>query len=223
MISSKSRALYIGASDASFVVGNWKTDTFRKWWQEKLGIDYTPKWSNRYTMAGTHYEPAILDTIDGVIKDAQILLPDLRLRVNYDGIVEGDVIQIHEVKTYNAEKAFKVSRAYWRQAQVEMYAAGRKYLKPVSLTIDAYPMTEEHYRDYFLPVDSALIESFPVKYDPVFIYDEYLPKLAYIKQCIDKGAFPEEGDYEKYITMRERVLSYGRDNGAAQTSYIQRL
>jgi hypothetical protein len=215
MISSKSRALYIGASDTSFVVGNWKTDTFRKWWQEKLGIDYTPKWSNRYTMAGTYYEHAILDTIEGVIKDAQILLPELRLRVNYDGIVEGDVIQIHEVKTYKAEKAFKVSKAYWRQAQVEMYAAMQRYQKPVSLTIDAYPMTEEHYRDYFLPVDRDLIESFPVGYDPAFIDEEYLPKQAYLKQCIDKGAFPEEDDYEKYIAGQERMLPYGGDNGAA--------
>lgn len=199
MISSKSRAFYIGASDTSFVVGNWKTDTFKKWWQEKIGIDYAPKWSSRYTMAGTYYEHMILDAIGDVVKDMQILLPELRLRVNYDGIVEGDVIHIHEVKTYTDGKIFKVSKAYWRQAQVEMYAAMKKYNKPVKLTIEAYPMTEEHYRNYFLQVDRNLIKSFPVNYNQIFIDDEYLPKLNYLKRCIDRGAFPEEKDYEKYI------------------------
>ena len=98
---------------------------------------------------------------------------------------------------------------------MEMYAAMQRYQKPVSLTIDAYPMTEEHYRDYFLPVDRDLIESFPVGYDQAFIDEEYLPKQAYLKQCIDKGAFPEEDDYEKYIAGQERMLPYGSDNGAA--------
>jgi hypothetical protein len=219
MIESKSRALYIGASDTSQVVGSWKTETFKKWWQQKLGIDYTPSLGNKYTMAGTYYEHAILDALGIENKDAQILLPELRLRVNYDGITFGDGIEIHEVKTHKADKEFKVSKQYWRQAQVEMYAILASYRIPARLYINAYPMTEEHYRDYFIPIDKSLIKSIRVDYDPDFI-SEYLGKLSYLKECIDKGAFPTEEGYEKHIAGKQTVLPDGGDKRAAQTSHI---
>ena len=195
MINSQNRAWYIGASDTSMVVGNWKTDTFRKWWQTKLGLDLRGRFDTKYTLAGTHYEHAILDTIPGVIKDKQIIIPELSLRVNYDGIVEGDEIVIKEVKTHKDDKEFKVSKAYWRQAQVEIYAAEQYYGKPVRLDIVSYPMSEKHYRNYFLKIDKDMIRETPVEKDPAFI-GEYLPKLEYLKHCMEIGAFPTEEGYE---------------------------
>lgn len=197
MISSQSRAWYIGASDSSMVVGNWKTETFRKWWQAKLGLDLRGRFDTKYTMAGTHYEHAILDTIPGVIKDKQIILPELSLRVNYDGIIEGDTIVIKEVKTHKEDKEFKVSKLYWRQAQVEIFAAEKYYGRPVRLDIVSYPMTEKHYRNYFIPIDKDMIRTTPVEKDPAFI-GEYLQKLEYLKHCMDIGAFPTEGGYEVF-------------------------
>ena len=197
MIQSNDRRGWIGASDSSMVVGNWKTESFRKWWQQKLGLDGGIRFDTKFTLAGTHYEHAILDTIPSVIKDKQIILPELSLRVNYDGIIEGDTIVIKEVKTHKEEKEFKVSKLYWRQAQVEIFAAEKFYGRPVRLDIVSYPMTEKHYRNYFLPIDKELIRETPVERDPAFI-GEYLPKLEYLKHCMEIGAFPTEGGYEAF-------------------------
>lgn len=191
MIKSSDRSWWFGASDTSFVVGNWRTESFKRWWQEKLGMNYGAKFSNKYTLAGTFYEHAILDTINGVVKDKQIVIPKLRIRVNYDGMVG---LSIKEVKTYREDKEFKVTKGYYRQAQVEMFAA-----KSTDLEIVAYPLTEEHYKNYFIPVDKSKIKTFPVDYDKGFINLEYLPKLKYLNKCLNVGAFPDmEAFNEEY-------------------------
>lgn len=191
MIKSTDRSGWFGASDTSFVVGNWKTESFRRWWQEKLGMNFGAKFQNKYTLAGTFYEHAILNTIPGIIKDKQIVLPDLRLRVNYDGMVD---LAIKEVKTYRENKEFKVTKGYFRQAQVEMFAA-----KSRDLEIVAYPLTQEHYKNYFIPIDKSRIKIFPVEYDEDFIGLEYLPKLEYLNKCLKVGAFPDmEAFNEEY-------------------------
>ena len=183
MIRSFDRSWWFGASDTSFVVGNWKTESFKRWWQEKLGMNFETKFQSKYTLAGTYYEHTILDTIPGVVKDKQIVIPKLRLRVNYDGMV-GNAIK--EVKTHKSDKEFKVTKGYFKQAQVEMFAA-----KSTDLEIVAYPLTEEHYKNYFIPVDKSKIKTFPVDYDKEFINLEYLPKLKYLNECLKVGAFPD--------------------------------
>ena len=62
MVSSKDRSNYIGASDTSFVVGNWNTKSFENWWLEKIGIRKSD-FQNEYTMAGNNYEHKILDSL----------------------------------------------------------------------------------------------------------------------------------------------------------------
>jgi len=190
MIKNQDRSRYIGASDTSFVVGNWETDTFFKWWQSKMGLNFRPKFQNRYTLAGTFYEHALLDTIPLVEKDKQIIIPELHLRVNYDGNVGDKII---EVKTFKDDKEFKVSKTYWRQAQVEMYAMGSK-----ELTFLAYPLSEEHYKNYFIPIDKRKRIFIPCEYDPQFIR-EYLPKLKYMGMCMEHGRFPIKRDYERWL------------------------
>jgi len=163
-----------------------------------MGLNFRPKFNNKYTLAGTFYEHKILDTIPFVEKDNQIMVPLLRLRVNYDGMV-GKAIK--EVKTYKEDKPFKVSKAYWRQAQVEMFAAGS-----TDLVILAYPMTEEHYKNYFLEVDPEKIEEHRVEYDEDFVEGEYLPKLIYLKECIDVGAFPKKEGFEAWHIEKAEEL-----------------
>ena len=190
MITNHDRSRYIGASDTSFVVGNWETDTFYKWWQSKMGLNFRPRFNNRYTLAGTFYEHALLDTIPLVEKDKQIVIPELHLRVNYDGNVGNKII---EVKTFKDDKEFKVSKTYWRQAQVEMYAMGSK-----ELVFLAYPLSEEHYRNYFIPIDKSKRIFIPCEYDPGFIR-EYLPKLKYMGMCLEKGMWPIKRNYERWL------------------------
>lgn len=178
MIHNKDRSGWIGASDTSMVVGNWGTKTFSNWWAEKLGIQ-SNHFENAYTRAGTWYEGKILDHLGVDRRDRQILLPDLKLRVNLDG----ETHIIHEVKTHKSD-LFKVTPTYWRQAQVEMFAAK----KP--LVIDAYRMEEADYQNYFNPIDPVRLSSHFVQYDQDWIEREYLPKLRYLADCLKRGVWP---------------------------------
>ncbi len=182
MIQSQDRSYYIGASDTSIVVGNWKTKTFEKWWLEKLGLNKN-NLTNESIKAGNNYEHKILDSleIEGLQKDKQIIIN--RLRVNLDGNTN---TCIYEVKTHKAEKEFKVSKQYWRQAQVEMYAS-----KIHELYIVAYALEEKDYKNYFNKINKDRLKLIPIEYDNDFINDEYLPKLDILTQCLVKGEFPK--------------------------------
>lgn len=182
MIQNQDRSYYIGASDTSMVVGNWKTKTFEKWWLEKLGL-YKNNIKTDSMQAGTNYEHKILDAleIERLEKDKQII--NGRLRVNLDGNTD---TCIYEVKTHSINKEFKVSKAYWRQAQVEMYAA-----KIYKLFIVSYGLEEKDYINYFNEIDKNRIKTTEVEYDEAFIKDEYLPKLKILSECLEKGVFPD--------------------------------
>lgn len=185
MIQSQDRSNYIGASDTSFVVGNWKTKTFEKWWLEKIGINKN-NLSTEAMKAGNNYEHKILEALEikDLEMDKQIIID--RLRVNLDGNTN---TCIYEIKTHKAEKEFKVSKQYWRQAQVEMYAS-----KIHSLYIVAYALQENDYKNFFNKIDTERIQKLKVDYDDEFIQNEYLPKLEILTECLKKGTFPKVGD-----------------------------
>lgn len=181
MIQNQDRSYYIGASDTSMVVGNWETKTFEKWWLEKLGLNKN-SFSSEATKAGNNYEHKILDSleIEGLEKDKQIIIN--RLRVNLDGNTD---TCIYEVKTYNIEKEFKVSKQYWRQAQVEMFASNI-----FKLFIVAYALEENDYNNYFNIIDKNRLQLIPIEYDEEFIKKEYIPKLEILTKCLKEGVFP---------------------------------
>ena len=178
MIASQDRSGWFGASDTSKIMGKWNTKTFTEFWQEKLGL-LEKTFKTPAMMAGTHYEHRILEAIGVTQTDRQILNEDLLLRVNLDGETEDT---IKEVKTHKGD--FKLSKAYWQQAQVEMFAAKKK------LDIVSYRMTDEEYRDYFLPIDLERIGITPVEYDEIWITQEYLPKLEYLAARLREGRWP---------------------------------
>lgn len=185
MIQSSDRSFWFGASDTDKVVGNWKTKTFESWWVNKMGLFPTENWGNKYTKAGTHYEHQILRSLGlPLVYDYQIKIPELSLRVNYDGILMEEK-HIYECKTFKAEKEFKVSKTYWRQAQTEMFA-----LETDKLDIVAYPMEEENYNNYFLPIDTTKLILIPIERNEKFIERELIPKLAILSDCLKKGIFP---------------------------------
>lgn len=181
MIQSQDRSNYIGASDTSFVVGNWKTKTFEKWWLEKIGINKNNLLTEAMK-AGNNYEHKILDAleIEGLEMDKQIIID--RLRVNLDGNTNAC---IYEVKTHNIDKEFKVSKQYWRQAQVEMYASNIH-----NLYIVAYALQEKDYINFFNEIDKNRIKKTKIDYDEEFIQNEYLPRLKILTKCLKEGVFP---------------------------------
>jgi len=181
MIASQDRSYYIGASDTSIVVGNWNTKTFEKWWLEKLGLRKND-FKTEAMQTGTNYEHKILLALNipQLELDKQIIID--RLRVNLDGNTKDC---IYEVKTYNIDKQFKVSKQYWRQAQVEMYAYNTR-----NLYIVAYALQENDYKNFFNEIDIDRVKFHKVEYDEEFINNEYLPKLQILTKCLKEGVYP---------------------------------
>lgn len=179
MIKNHDRSGWFGASDTSVIMGNWNTETFRKWWLVKLGLRQE-NFSTIQMQTGTALEHRILDAIGVQKRDRQIKKPRFRLRVNLDG--ESDII--HEVKTHSSE-IFKVTKPYWQQAQVEMFAAQ----KP--LEIVSYRLLPEDYTNWFLPIDIKRLKRHPIDYDSKWLECEYLPRLITLAGFLTRKEWPK--------------------------------
>lgn len=163
------------------VVGNWNTKTFEKWWLEKLGLN-TNHLTTEAIQCGNNYEHFILDALEisDLEKDKQIVIG--RLRVNLDGNTSDC---IYEVKTHKTSKEFKVSKQYWRQVQVQMYASGLR-----NAYIVAYDLGDKEYKNFFTKIEKGRIQLIPIEYNEKFIQEEYLPKLKILTDCLERGVFP---------------------------------
>jgi hypothetical protein len=183
VIKTHDRSGWIGASDTARVMGNWETETFRQFWSEKLGYRVN-NFKTTAMIAGTYYEHRILDAMRVATRDRQIRKPALRLRVNLDGETKKKIV---EVKTYGKD-VFKVSSAYWQQAQAEMFAAG----KPLDIASNRlYP---EDYDNFFNPIDKGRLSIFPIERDDVWIEQKYLPRLRVLAKCLQLRRFPDESE-----------------------------
>ena len=182
MIASQDRSGYFGASDVSYIVGNWQTATFEKWWMQKIGIN-RDRFDNKYTLAGTHFEHRILESLGIPMElDKQVILEDLKLRVNLDG---NDSDTIYECKTYKFDKGFKMPKKYIEQVQVQMFATGYRTAKIV-----VYGLLEEDYDNFFKPIDPLRRREYVIAYDERWINEAFLPKLTYLAECLKEGKFP---------------------------------
>ena len=192
MITNHDRSYWIGASDTAMVMGNWSTTTWEKWWRQKLALN-KDRFETEAMKVGTAFEHRILDFIksDGVFltKDTQVCLPAYGLRVNYDGTGHNEKMErmIWEVKT--SSRPFKVSKAYWQQAQVEMLAWKLCHGVLPKLEIVAYQVTEEDYKNFFRPIDGERVSRHPIDYDIAF-EAEYMERLNALHEAIEKGAMP---------------------------------
>ena len=185
MIQSQDRSGWFGASDVSYIMGNWITKAFKSWWLVKLGLD-NRHFATKAMNAGTYYEHAILEHIGTPRMDHQILIPELRLRVNLDGDGPG---QIHEVKTHKAEKVYKPTTAHFRQVNVQMFAKKRVEGVLPKAEIVSYGLLPEDYDNFFRPIDPSRVRRHPVSYNIAFI-DNFLERLSYLRDCLERGVFP---------------------------------
>lgn len=187
MITDQDRSGWFGASDTSYIMGNWKTKSFKRWWIQKLGLN-NDHIVTKAMNAGTYYEHAILEHIGAERKDHQIIIPLLRLRVNLDGDGPG---KLHEIKTHRADKPFHVSKGYWQQVQVEMFAKREEEgITPIA-EIVSYGLTENDYKYFFNEIDPDRVKHHPISYDPDFI-SRYLNRLEYLLGRMMEGVFPDE-------------------------------
>ena len=182
MIASKDRSYFFGASDSDKIIGKWTSNTWQKWWMQKIGIN-TDHFENKYTMAGNNFERKILESLGLPLEfDKQIILEDLRLRVNLDGNTDDC---IYECKTFIYEKGFKLPKKYINQVQVQMFASGIRKAK-----IIAYGLKDEDYNNYFKPIDKGRILEFDIEYDEQWINNMFLPKLRTLVDCLKRGVMP---------------------------------
>lgn len=190
MIKTKDRSYYFGASDTKYIVGNWDTKTFKKWWLEKLGIA-NEKYDNKYTLAGTNYEHKIIDAlnISMIEKDNQFIKD--RIRVNLDANTKE---KIYEIKTYNFEKGFDIKnhKDYIYQVQVQMYVS-----KIHKAEIDAYGLLENDYINFFNDIDLKRLSKYEIKYDEEWLKEEYIPKINYLTECLIKQKFPDKEEFKE--------------------------
>lgn len=191
MITDLSRDGWFGASDTKYVMrDNTDTKSWQDFWDEKCGR-IKKDVSTIGTNTGTIFEHPILEAIDPQInKDRQIILTDMRLRVNYDGDKDGI---IYEVKTHAAGKQFLTSNHTYQclpkhifgQVQVQMYVWKEAYKREMIATklnklyVVEYPLNQEDYVGE-PTVDFGRIRFHKVSYDKAFIkeYKKRLKPLA---------------------------------------------
>lgn len=186
MIAEQDRSGWFGASDTAIIMGSWQTRSFESWWRIKLGLE-TKHLHSDAIQAGTCYEHAILDAIGAAERDRQIIIPELRLRVNLDGNTGG---RIHEVKTHKRAMR-RPPKGYVQQVQAQMFAAKYDGWQDVSGEIVAYRMTEEEYRNFFLPIDPDRLRRFEIPYDIGFVA-AWLRRLMYLAKCLEEREWPYE-------------------------------
>lgn len=190
MIKTKDRSYYFGASDTKYIVGNWDTKTFKKWWLEKLGIA-NEKYDNKYTLAGTNYEHKIIDALNipMIEKDNQFIKD--RIRVNLDANTKE---KIYEIKTYNFEKGFDIKnhKDYIYQVQVQMYVS-----KIHKAEIDAYGLLENDYINFFNDIDLKRLSKYEIEYNEEWLKKEYMAKVNYLTECLIKQKFPDKEEFIK--------------------------
>lgn len=186
MISDHDRSGFFGASDTKMIMGNWATKSFMDWWLVKMGRKENPSFLTRQMAAGNAYEHKILDCVGATTTDRQIIFPELRLRVNLDGETEEKVI---EVKTTGKKPS--VSKAYWQQAQVEMYATN----KPLEMVF--YQLIDIEYENFFRGIDTSRLTTFKIDRDEKWLQTEYLPRLKYLAWCLDTHKTPTKEEFNE--------------------------
>ena len=176
MITDKNRSGWFGASDVSYIMGNWTTQSFKNWWLEKLDLRKNA-FESKAMRTGTYFEHKILDKIPGVEKDRQVLLPEYRLRINLDGNTENT---IYEVKTTGKDN-FKPSKSNIGQVNIQMFGTGIRKAFVVS-----YCLMPEDYRNYFAEIDEDRMAFHAIEYDEEFI-EKFLERITKLKECMGNG------------------------------------
>ena len=194
MISNTDRKWWFGASDSEMVVNpNHKSASWQKWWRVKCGLEEPDFKGTRYTAAGTRFEHPILECFDkNMHMDNQLIIEDKRLRLNYDGDLDG---YIFEVKTHTAKRNFEVTPYIEAQTQTEMYGWRECRDDFSGLYILSYAMTEDDYNNMNPTVED-------IDYDRIKVHKRKYrrPWIKHYLKCLE----PLVKDLRNYIKEDEK-------------------
>lgn len=216
MISNQDRSGYFGASDAKFILDtDFNSKTFAEWWDIKTGRS-NKHIVNDAMVTGTLYEHPIMQTFSEMYKiplelDKQIIIEDLKLRVNLDA---NSGKNIYECKTFKAGKRFNYKQ-YINQVRIQMYAMNTN-----EALIVAYPVTDADYaaakQDFVLPINKSKIEIYPIQQDEKWIKETFLPRLRYLAFCLTEDKYPDEEEYN-LINSKLATIPNEKEFNALQT------
>ena len=152
MIHDTDRRWWFGASDSQKILTpNRNTESWQSWWRVKCGLEEQAFTGNKYTQAGTRFEHPILECFDkNMNEDRQLKIEPLRLRVNYDGDLDGNIF---EVKTHKADSMFEISSYIYAQVQTQMYVWKECMDDFKHLYVLSYALTEADYNNQDPTVD----------------------------------------------------------------------
>ena len=193
MITDKSRDYYIGASDTQYVMMNFNSKTFQRWWRVKIGAEVN-EYESIYIDAGNRYEQKILDALFIPYRNEQKIIG--QLRVNLDGRTDEEIC---EVKTH--KNKFKVTKAYWQQVQIEMWS-----FQIYRARILAYQLLPEDY-EFDNDIEIERIVHYPVEYEEQFVYEEYFPRFHYLCWCFREEITPSDDGFKEWKGVMNGEIS----------------
>lgn len=201
MISSKDRSGYFGASDTDMILTKFYKKAFLDWWDIKTG-KVEKHYNNIAMTTGSIYEHPILDKLAyergiNMELDKQVIIEDLKLRVNLDG---NDETTIYECKTRKAID-WKIPQKYINQVRVQMFATGLQ-----GIIVD-YLITDADYEaasfGRVLEIDMERITLTRIDQDERWLNEVYLPRLTYLSQCLKENRQPSEEEFSALFTNKE--------------------
>lgn len=196
---------YIGGSDAVRVHGGWETDTFKRFWRERLtGIRESDSFDSIHTSAGNVMESEILEAVgvDRKYWNTFFEPKETIAGINTDAF-EPNIY--HEVKTVLWEAGAKwiiggaISANYIYQVQHGMFVTGAEEAR-----LHVCLMTEaEKYNPFSVQDVSSRIHTF--KFNRMY-FDTTKVTLAmygalirHLTDCYRKGVFPTDKQKKEII------------------------
>lgn len=219
MINERSLQGYIGGSDAIRVHGTWETDTFRKFWRERLtGFKETAHFQTIDTAAGNIMEGEILEAV-GVPKECwSIYFPPGKTiaGINTDAF-QGKTY--HEAKCILAEEAsrwvigYAISSVYMQQLKHGLFVTDaeegklhvcmlERHEKKNPFLVDAKKRTvtftfSREFFDYKEESEKAKAKGV---LSPVTMW-HYEQMLVYLTDCYNNGIFPKDAKRKEILNL----------------------
>ncbi len=210
MINERQIQGYIGGSDAIRVHGTWETETFKRFWRERLtGIKETANFQTIDTAAGNIMEAEILEAV-GVPKECwSIYFPPGKTMAG----INTDAFQpriYHEAKCILSEEAcrwvigYAISAVYMQQLKHGLFVTGAKegrlhvcmlerHEKRNPFLVDAKKrtVTFNFSRDFFDYKEESEKAKAKGALSPVTMWN-YEQMLVYLTECYNKGIFQKD-------------------------------
>lgn len=187
--TTNDRNRYIGGSEANMIYMNYQSESFIKWWSEKLTELPSKSFTNKSMEVGTILEHDVIDLYERIHnvkgeRDKQKVKGIARANTDY--ILEDKVSDVKVTK-----KAFewflteKVPIHYKRQLIHYMYVFGLN-----RASIIAYQTDDNLLNNPFIKLDRYKLYEIPVKITKKEI-ELHKKKIEYLEFCKEMNVFPE--------------------------------